>query len=523
MGYQLATQTSRENENLPATSPDTPLVKALLSPDAYPDERPPTVEMCETHISRVFLTEKYAYKLKKPVHNDFVDYSTLEKRQRFCFEELRLDGRYAPDLYLGVVPVTTHGRSFQVGGSGRVVDYAVKMWRFPNNVLLSRRLDEGKVSANDIRDLAIEVAAFHRTATCICQESAWGHPPLIFQDALDNLEVLAPIGGQLDRELAQDLRALRHWTEDQYRALETAFKFRRQSGSIRECHGDLHAGNIVWWQDRWTPFDGIEFNERFRWIDVLSDAGFLAMDLFARAHTRLARLLVSHYLESTGDYEALPVLRWYMVYRALVRAKVAAIRLGQLHSDAESEATTSQMKHYLATAVQLTRKTQPRLWITHGLSGSGKSTGADRYVQQEGAIRLRSDVERKRLWGRGATTRPTEQEALQLYSTPMTQRTYDHLQRLAAQVIRAGHSVVVDATFLKQVDRASFARLASEVGATFQILDFQVPESELKKRITTRFSENRDVSDANLKVLTRQIRKQEPLTTAEREIAVSMG
>lgn len=521
MTQNLANRRSAPHE-CPADWPDIErkIASALQTPQGYPAERPSSVTMQETHISKVFLTDHFAYKLKKAVKNDFVDYSTLEKRHHFCHEELRLDRRYAPELYLGVAPITWNGHSIEMEGRGRPIEYAVKMRRFTEDTLLRKRLAQAQVTDNDIFNLANSVAGFHQTAAVASPVTDWGTPQAIGKDAFDNFVPLESRATKLSDKAQQQLAALLSWSIHEYHRLESAFDLRKQAGAVRECHGDLHTGNIVWWKNQWTPFDGIEFNERFRWIDVLSDAGFLAMDLFACQHANLSNLFVSYYLESTGDYQGLPLLRWYMVYRALVRAKVEALRLDQQTATQLADDGPGQVEHYLGTASRFARVDPPQLWITHGLSGSGKSTEALRYVRNEGAIRIRSDVERKRLF-QAAPYDPSESASRpQLYSPVMTTRTYKRLQDLAESILTAGYSVVVDATFLKQLERRTFAQLAQKLGATFRILDFLVPESELKQRIEFRHRQGKDASDADLEVLATQIRTREPLTAAEQSAAI---
>ncbi len=496
------------------------LVQALTQPSAYPDDvASGTVEVVQTHISWVFLAGDYAYKVKKPVRNDFIDYSTLQRRYRFCLEELRLDRRYAPDIYLAVVPISAVGNSLQVESSGEIVEYAVKMRRFPADALLSSRLASNQASSAEIRALAQQLASFHSVALSAGSNTPFGTPDDVLRDALDNLTEPGAGTGDSESDLRL-VRELREWTNETFQATRDQLLARREGGWIRECHGDLHAGNIVLWKGKLAPFDGIEFNERFRWIDVLSDVAFLAMDLIAREHAEHSSLLVSSYLERTGDYTSLELLRWYMVYRALVRAKVAGMRRAQTPGqDDQQQLATAERSRFLALARCLSHRSPPKLWITHGVSGSGKSTGAEMLVQREGAIRIRSDVERKRLIGRASQYRPSAEEQQQIYSHDATRRTYDRLSQLAAGILRAGYGVVVDATFLKREQRDQFARLARTAGCPFQILDFQADLPTLQQRILVRRSFNAGASDADLQVLKLQLQNQEMLDDSERRQA----
>jgi uncharacterized protein len=510
----------------------------MRDPAAFPDESCRRVEFAETHISWVFLTERHAYKVKKPIRNPFLDYSTLEKRRHFCSEELRLDRRYAPQLYLDVVGIHRDGDRLSVGGSGPVVEYAVKMVRFPEDAVLSVQLEQGRVALADIEALAEHIAEFHHSATQAELGSPFGEPRQVLQDALDNFDALADMLNFADEENADSLssgsnlppadearraqlQSLRVWTEDAFANSREIFQLRKQMGFVRECHGDLHAGNIVRWNGALIPFDGIEFNEGFRWIDVLSDICFLVMDLRSRGRPDLSAALINAYLERTGDYEQVALLRWYELYRCMVRAKVAGIRLGQCRPQSAQHAQAQQkLAHLIRLGGQITKVSPPTLWITHGLSGSGKSTGSMRYVQREQAIRIRSDVERKRLLEKSADYRPDSSEIKRFYSPEITAATYERLEKLAGSILRAGYSAVVDATFLRRGQRRQFVELASRVGVPIRILDFRADIGTLRMRLVERARTGRDPSDADISVLEKQQAHAEPLDGEELRLAV---
>ncbi len=479
---------------------------------------PCAVEIVETHISTLFLTERFAYKVKKPVRNAFLDYSTLELRERFCHEEIRLDRRYAPDLYMGVVTFSRrHGR-LVLGREGDACEYAVKMHRFPSDALLSYRLQQNQVSVQDIRTLASHVAEFHGMAlSALSTEDSnlFGTPNLVLQDSIDNLDALSACKWNQSNQIEQ-LMSLRKWTNSCFGHLTLEFANRKKSGFVRECHGDMHSGNVVCWHEQFVPFDGIEFNESLRWIDVMSDVAFLVMDLYARQHEPFGNIFLNSYLEQTGDYAGLGVLRWYLVYRSLVRAKVEGIVMTQHPEESKEFATAFRGRsNYLDLASRLVERQAPTLWITHGLSGSGKSTGAEEIVRKHGAIRIRADVERKRLFGKDATYRASAPELKQLYSIEMSQQTYTRLHSLALTLLQAGYSAIVDATFLEQKQRAMFASLAKEQSVRFEILDFQASYETLMARVKHREADEHDPSDANLAVLERQIELDEPLDEIE--------
>jgi predicted kinase len=295
------------------------------------------------------------------------------------------------------------------------------------------------------------------------------------------------------------------------------------NGFIRECHGDLHLSNVIHWRDQLIPFDGIEFNDEFRWIDVISDAAFLGMDFAARGHLDLCRSFINAYLEQTGDHASLALLRWYLVYRALVRAKVASIRAQQSGlSEHDRSAAHEDCKDHIDLAYRFTLPEQPCLWITHGLSGSGKTTGSELVVQRRGAIRLRSDIERKRHFGLSPTVHPDARIRAKLYCESANSATYGRLRRLAHSVLRAGYSVVIDAAFLKRPERELFSEMAANEGVGFAILDFHTDEQTLRQRVADRLARNDDASDADVGVLESQLASLEPLTEMEMQHVVDI-
>lgn len=492
-------------------------------------------ELIETHISWIFLTEKLAYKIKKPVKNDFLDFSTLALRKFFCEEELRLDRRFAADIYLDVVPVTCEQESLEFGGAGQPCEYAVKMRRFPTEDLLGQRVKTLRIASAELERFAQALADFHQVAAHAPEKSSFGNAEQIRQEAYDNVSAL---DGYLT---AERMARLRSWTEQTWQSLDELFRHRQQNGFIRECHGDLHADNIVRWQGRFIPFDGIEFNPQFRWIDCLSDAAFLAMDLLALGRSDLSCIFVNSYLEASGDYAGIGLLRWYMVYRALVRAKVSRLAMDQHTADtAEFAAARGELERHLelaealstrthtqhagiedaATIPPLTRSNPNGLWITHGLSGSGKSTIALRLVEQLGAVRLRSDVERKRLWGKPADFRADAQQRQRLYSAEMNQQTYQRLRELSEPILAAGYPVVVDAAFLKREQRDLFRQLAHQSKMPFGIIDCQTDSVTQQQRLTTRQAAGSDASDADERVLQEQMATQDTLAADEQKWVV---
>jgi aminoglycoside phosphotransferase family enzyme/predicted kinase len=492
------------------------LIADLQSADAYPYPLDAPVVLHETHVSWVFLAGDYAYKIKKPVETHFLDYSTLERREHFCHEEMRLDRRYTDDLYLGVVPITVVNDHAKVEGDGSPIEFAVKMRRFPETALLSKRIDLGLLTVDEVTELATAVASFHARAERWTRANRFATADLIAKDLKDCLDDLAT---SVVAEQTIDARNhLTRWADQFLEKHRSTFDARIGDGFVRECHGDLHLDNVVHLGDRLVPFDGIEFNDGFRWIDVLNDAAFLVMDFAARGHAEFGQLFLNAYLERTGDYECLALMRWYLVYRALVRAKVAAIRASQ-EPGHDIQPRRDCLDH-VCLAERFARPKPLHLWITHGLSGSGKTTASEAFVADQGAIRLRSDLERKRLYQMTATDRADGELRDEMYSAAATERTYRRLRELAASILRGGFSVIVDATFLRQTEREEFHRLAEQLQVGWGIVHCDADVNVLRDRVAARWASQHDASDANLEVLERQIAEHDPLTNDEMKAIV---
>jgi aminoglycoside phosphotransferase family enzyme/predicted kinase len=469
------------------------------------------VALVETHISWVLLTERLAYKLKKPVHLPFVDFSTLALRKHFCEEELRLNKRLAPALYLGVVPVCGTPQAPQIGDfedACEPIDYAVCMQRFPAGALLSERLADGGggLRPEHIDRLAERLADFHRDAPVALPISPSEAQRQVLEPVLKVLKQL-----QADGDSPQVL-ALQAWVDAQRPVLREVWRTRRDGSAVRECHGDLHLANTVLIDDEATAFDCIEFDPALRWIDVMSDVGFLTMDLVAHDRRDLAYRFLDAYLQRSGDYAGVRVLRFYEVYRAMVRGLVERVR-----SRTAGTASQAVRPDYLALARRLAQTAggPARLLITHGLSGSGKSTIAQQLLEFAGAIRVRSDVERKRLFGLAALQRSAGQ-ALDIYTPEATRRTLDRLKECARTALQAGYPVIVDAAFLRRADRRAFQVLATEAGVPFAILHCRASEPTLRQRVIVRGVDGgNDASEADVNVLERQLAHNEPLDRDE--------
>ncbi len=509
----------KTSQELPeATATSSRLITALHDPSCYPHPVR-RVDVIETHISWVLLTGDYAYKIKKPVTLSFLDFSTLEARRRYCNEELRLNRRTAPQLYLDVVPITGSVSRPAIGGTGNALEYAVRMRQFPGDALLDRMARGATLQPQHLDHLAQRLAEFHSQIGWASADTAFGSSQRVLDSASRNfseIESLAPIEEDL-----QSLQRLRDWTRSEHALLSVLLDSRKLDGFVRECHGDLHLGNIALIDGVPTPFDCIEFNADFRWIDVMNEIAFLVMDLLDHRLPRLAFRFLNAYLEITGDYAGVRVLRFYLVYRALVRAKVACIRAHQTGIGGDEKRHDEQLfRDYLQLAQRLAAWSRPALIVMHGLSGSGKTTVSQVLLESLGAVRLRSDIERKRLHGVKPAARTGSAIETGIYAASATEGTYDQLAQSARALLLAGYPVIVDATFLKHAHRDAFRRIAAAHGVPFAIASCVAQEATLRERVVKRDREGKDASEAGVVVLERQIATQDPLAKDESELAI---
>jgi aminoglycoside phosphotransferase family enzyme/predicted kinase len=469
----------------------------------------------ETHISWVVLTGKYAYKIKKPVRLPFVDYSTLELRKHFCELELELNQELAPDIYLDVVKITGPACAPSINGTGEIIEYAVRMNEFEQADILTHRLENGSVTAPEIDRLAKLLADFQGRIPKSPANASFGSPALVLQEAEDNFSAFrsALDKGQenacvwhslLSEQQRNQLDQLQDWMHAEFKRCENLLIQRHASGMIRRGHGDMHAENIVLFKGRIEIFDRIEFNQDFQWTDCINELAFAYMDLIHHGRSDLANRLLSDYLEQTADYNGLGVFRFYLVYRSMVRAKVDWIRQQQMSGSLGDSPDAIFQTPFLQLALKLSERPDCFLYITHGLSGSGKSTAAMICVETKGAIRLRSDVERDRVIKKHSD--------VEKYSANMRSKVYDAMLETADNILAAGFSVVVDATFLSRIEREKFGQLAKRVRARFGIIECSAPVIELERRIRQRHA---DASEATVAVLHEQIRNQEDLTQEE--------
>ena len=493
-------------------------IPAMLKPGFY-QHSVKRIELIETHISWVILTGEYVYKIKKPVNFGFLDFSSLEKRKFYCEEELRLNKRLAPELYLSVVPLTGSVGKPVLDGSGDAFEYVVKMRQFPQAYQLDHLLVNNRLLPEMINAIAELIAGFHQQITVAETNSDYGKPNQVYQPVAENF---AQIRQQNNTGFSSELlNKIEAWSKKEFDRIKDILLQRKQQNFIRECHGDLHLRNLAWYQDKPLAFDCLEFNANFRWIDVISEIAFLIMDLDDHQLDKYGFQFVNRYLEITGDYQGCAVLRFYLVYRAMVRAKVDAIRINQPGTkQAEKQQAEADFKSYLELAIRYIKTPQPYMLITRGKSASGKSSITAPLSEHLGAIRIRSDVERKRLYNIKNGDDSSTAFGQGIYSSEATQRTYLKLLELADVIIKAGYAVIVDATFSRQQQREMFRALADKNNIPFIIMEFMASDNVLRQRIKNRVG---DISDADINILQQQINTWQPLDKSEVQYKIEVN
>lgn len=481
-------------------------IESVLREDAFPH---PVARLAlrETHLSWVILTGLFAYKIKKPVRLPFIDTSSLERRRELCEAELRLNQRLAADLYIDVVPIRRARGMTRIAGDGITVEHAVRMHQFDPAQELHALLERASVSVSQVCELARRLALFHAAAER-SRVDPDRYPEELRHTVLGNIAILR--AHLTDPASSDALARIVQWSDDALERTRAALSARARAGWVREGHGDLHARNIVLWNERLTPFDCLEFEPRLRQIDVLDDLAFLVMDLIAHRRRDLACALLSAYLEETGDYEGVPLVPVYAVHRALVRAMVDALSLEQQPQDSE---LLGRLRRRVQAAITLQQRAFPALFIMHGLSGSGKSWLSAQLVAPLEALRIRSDLERKRL-GSGTTVSGAADEPGR-YSSERNRATYERLEHQAAAVLAGGFNVIIDAAFLRREDRDRFRAVARRLGARFRILHCRADESTMRARIEERATRGGDPSEATAAVLALQQQQAEALTPQE--------
>ncbi|MGA2284738.1 MAG: AAA family ATPase [Dehalococcoidia bacterium] len=498
-----------------------PHVEGLLLPSTYPHpvER---VELIQTHISYVFLAGEYVYKVKKPVDMGFLDYTTLEERKFYCEEEVRLNRRLCPDAYLGVEAVTMKDGAIILGGTGEVVDYAVKMKRLPQERMMERLLERGAITSEMLERLTAKLASFHAEAETSEYIQSFGKKDAVAANWRENFDQSEPyIGRTLSREQFEKIHAYvdRFLAEDAW-LLEN----RVADGRIRDCHGDLRT-NAVCFENGICVFDCIEFNERFRYADTASDLAFLAMDVDFRGQPALSDEMVGLYLAQSLDTTLPLVLHFYKCYRAFVRGKVDGFQLDQPEIPVEQKAAAAEgARRYFALAEMYASRTTPAAVIAMvGVTGSGKSYLAHALASRLGAVVISSDVTRKRLAGLDPMRQQPEPIDSGIYSPEMTELTYAEMLLQAVPFLSRAKPVILDASFLSRQIRQRANQFAERAGVPFLAVECLAGEPLVRQRLQRRRrSAVWSPSDGRWEVYQAQLTRAEPLLELPEESRLAL-
>jgi aminoglycoside phosphotransferase family enzyme/predicted kinase len=482
------------------------MIQALLEPRAYPDLTG-KVKLVQTQMSFVFLTDSYVYKVKKPVNLGYLDYTTLEKRKFYCQKEVELNRRLCPDIYLDVVPVTRHQGDFFIAGQGKAIEYAVKMRRLPQELMMDTLLASNQVSSEMITKLAQKLATFHEQAETNKRISIFGSLDTISQNTNENFSQTEKYIGKTTS--SKNYRHIKAYTDNFLKENAPLFRKRIKDGRIKDCHGDLHAAHICF-TNGICIYDCIEFNDRFRYADVASEVAFLAMDLDHYGRADLSRLFVSSYISLSRDRELLEMLTFYKCYRAYVRGKVESFKLDDPYiTEEEREETLKKASGYFDLAFSYV-KLAPSLLITAGLVGSGKSALAQALAKRLGLVVISSDVTRKRLASIPETEHRFEEFDVGIYSPEFSRKTYNTMLSEAESILREGGSAIIDASFIKAEERLKAKRLAQELNTNFFVLECTLDEELTRKRLIERLKQG-SVSDGRWEIFSQQRERFEPV------------
>jgi aminoglycoside phosphotransferase family enzyme/predicted kinase len=492
------------------------LLDALSDPAAY-GHPVKTVEVRHTHISAVFLAGPFAYKIKKPVHFSFVDFSSLEKRLHFCREEVRLNRRLAPEVYSGVVPVARSGLQVRMEGKGEVIEWAVKMQRLPEDATLEKRLERGQIEVGFIQALARKVASFHAQAEAGMHISAFGRLAAVAQNARENLEqVPSQVGTTISKSVLDRLHTL---NEEALIRLGPLIEARALRGVPRDTHGDLHLDHVYLFPERPPPgdlviIDCIEFNERFRYADPVADMAFLAMDLCCHRRRDLAAAFADEYFQASGDAEGRSLLPFYVAYRAAVRGKVDGLELLEREiPEGERTAALGRARGHwlLALGALESPGRKPCLVLVGGLPGTGKTTLAHDLAERAGFTVIRSDVVRKELAGLSAAGAARFSHEEGIYTPRWTERTYAECLARAEALLFEGKRVIVDASFGRESSRRAFLEAAAQWQVPGIFLLCRADAGVVRLRLESRRG---DVSDADWSIYQKAAQRWEPIASS---------
>lgn len=476
----------------------TSLRDALSSPDAYPHD-PDSVSLEQTHISIVAIVPPWVYKVKKPVDLGFLDFSTLEKRQAYCKKEVDLNQRLCPDTYLGVVPIVDGSNGFRVdpdGETGNIIEYAVKMRYLDPSFFLDERIEQGRATANEIDRLAHTLCSFYENQSSSPTVATQGWIEKIRVSTDENFDqTAAHVGDALSRPTYE---ALQYFTDRFFDHNAALFHRRRAGGHIVDGHGDLRLEHVHLTEERVCIYDCIEFNERFRHLDVANDVAFLAMDLDVNDRTDLARRLVTQVARHLEDDELRSLIDFYKCYRAYVRGKVETMQAAEDEMPARKRAQSRiRASRYYQWALRYALAgSRPLLIIIFGRAGTGKSTQASALARALGWAHLSSDRIRKMRARVPLNQRSDDRTKNRLYSTEMSDRTYATLKQRALDRARKNRGTVLDATYSSRDRRADLRSALQAADLPYAFVELTAPDDVLRSRLARRDADSAMASDA---------------------------
>ncbi len=484
-----------------------PWLKDLMDPSTYPN-RPQDVKLIQTHLSWVFLAGDVVYKVKKPVDFGFLDFTTLEKRRFFCSEEIRLNRRLCPEIYLDVVPIGKDKGHYRVEAPGEAVEWAVKMKRMPDDGLMSALIKRDEIEKRDIENICEILVPFYQRAKAP-EDKLWlGGIDVVRENCVENFTQTEDFAGKVfPRETFEEIR---RFTLSFLEKEEALFEQRQKGGWVVEGHGDLYSANICFdrKQDKIYIFDCIEFNERFRYGDVVADVSFLSMDLDFLGLCDLSAYFIELFRQKSGDNELLRLLDFYRCYRAYVRGKIGCFTWASPEVDEKTRNLSLEMaKRYFQLALRYAGgvKERPTLFVFMGLSGTGKSTIARAFAKKRDMEVFNSDYVRKEY----VSGIPAEEKRLEpfgkgIYSKEFTKKTYRALSRLAGERLVLGKSVILDATYIDPEKRKRVRELAGSCGANLVFIHCTCPEEVALERMKRRLKASGEVSDGRQEIYQKQ-------------------
>lgn len=479
------------------------LLDSMTNPNFYP-HKPDAVELIQTHISYVFIAGDIVYKVKKPVNFGFLDFTSLDKRKFYCDEELRLNKRLAPSIYLDVVPIAQDSQGNIFPGTGeKVIDYAVRMKKLPLDKMLKTLLANGRADEKVMDAVANKIAAFHKVAETGGRIDEMGGIATIrhnheenFTQTYNYINITIP---------EYQYNFIKDYVENFLTDNKSLLKKRVVDSKIRDCHGDLHLEHICI-ADEIIIFDCIEFNERFRFGDVAAEVAFLTMDLDYNGYPEQAESFVKSYLKYSNDADMIMLLNFYRCYYAYVRGKVTSFRLDQkdISANERSQVVKTAKRYFDLAYTYAVHLEKPVLILTAGLMGCGKSYQARHLAARLGARTIRTDVLRKELLNINPTDRHNEDFGRGIYSDDISRLTYDKAYELAQSEIKSGKPVIIDASFKRRSERQKAVQMAQRLNIPFYVIECTCRDEIVKMRLDKRVQEKTNASDGRWEIFQEQ-------------------